>query len=269
MFISTTAGFTGETRCWRVCISAGIAGERLDPDLELYRHGRGGHVLVAHPAPTVAARGGGRALLPGAGAGAASQHVRATAREQVGRRPSRRSLPARCGTAAWIRPCARSRPPIEPVWVGLDVAMKNDGTGVCGCPVAGRRTPAARVPPDLACPVDLAAVERYLLSVHERFPIHVVVDPFQALRTRGDPAGRGSPDRGNAADGERDDGNGRGALRTPDAPATAVVSSLGPPDTGTGDNSYRTRARDADCEGRRIEKDRRDQRPRNGRVWPL
>jgi hypothetical protein len=26
-------------------------------------------------------------------------------------------------------------------------------------------------------------VERYLLSVHERFPIHVVVDPFQALRT--------------------------------------------------------------------------------------
>ena len=61
--------------------------------------------------------------------------------------------------------------------------MKNDGTGCVGVQWQddGRlRLLFHRMWP---APVDLAAVERYLLSVHERFQVHVVVDPFQALRT--------------------------------------------------------------------------------------
>jgi hypothetical protein len=67
--------------------------------------------------------------------------------------------------------------------VGLDIALKHDGTGCVGVQWQGDgrlRLVFHRIWP---APVDLAAVERFLLSLHERFPIHVVTDPFQALRT--------------------------------------------------------------------------------------
>ena len=63
---------------------------------------------------------------------------------------SRHSSPANSGTCveASLRPVQTSD---QPVWVGLDVALKNDGTGCVGCAVGGRRPTAPRLPPDLAC----------------------------------------------------------------------------------------------------------------------
>jgi phage terminase large subunit-like protein len=185
VLVVTTAGFTGESKVLENLCTRGLAGERIDPDLELYRTYRTGAAV------TFWSRTRRQPWQIGSVGDKYYAEQRAVLRPATFQRLHENtwvsSESAFITGEMWdacvesgLRPIQTSD---QPVWVGLDVALKNDGTGCVGVQWQddGRlRLGFHRIWP---APVDLAAVERYLLSVHERFPIQVVVDPYQAMRT--------------------------------------------------------------------------------------
>jgi hypothetical protein len=182
VLVVTTAGFTGESKVLENLCARGLAGERIDPDLELYRTGA---------AVTFWSRTRRQPWQIGEAGALYYAEQRTVLRPATFQRLHENtwvsSESAFITGELWdgcvesgLRPLHTSD---EPVWVGLDIALKHDGTGCVGVQWQGDgrlRLVFHRIWP---APVDLAAVERFLLSLHERFPIHVVTDPFQALRT--------------------------------------------------------------------------------------
>lgn len=102
------------------------------------------------------------------------------------------NLPTRGGRAAvteaeWNASATKQRIPAgQPIWVGLDVAWKWDTTAVVPYWQRDKKfrllgAPAVLVPPRDGNSLDPNEIERALLKMHERNPIHtVVMDPTRA-----------------------------------------------------------------------------------------
>ena len=106
-------GFTGESTLLETLCASGLPRVRIDGELEVYRDGRGRHVLVAYASATVADRRRGRALLPGTSAGSTSEHVRATPREPSGSRSEQLYHGRHVGFMRGVGLTAAATPPIN------------------------------------------------------------------------------------------------------------------------------------------------------------
>jgi hypothetical protein len=102
VLVVTTAGFTGESTLLEGLYQRGIAGERLDPDLELYRTA----ASVTFWSQQASVITPSRRRFCG--------RTRSPACTETSGSPRRAALSRRtCGMAAWIAGCARSRPQIS------------------------------------------------------------------------------------------------------------------------------------------------------------
>jgi phage terminase large subunit-like protein len=183
VLVVTTAGFTNELTLLETLYQRGLAGERIDPEPELYRTGSSVMFWSHTPRqPWQLGEEGARYYNEQA------QVLRPSAFARLHRNEWVSAESAFITDAMWDGCTEATLIPLlasdgRPLWIGLDIATKNDGTGLVGVTWDddGRlRLACHRI---WAAPVDLAAVERYLLSLHDRFTVRVVVDPFQALRT--------------------------------------------------------------------------------------
>jgi len=181
--IFTTAGFTNESKLLELLYERGLAGERIDDELELTRADEM-TMFWSHTA---------------------RQPWQTEKYYAEQRRSLRESTFRRLHLNEWVSAESTFITPelwdscVEPTWselepspdtptlyVGIDAATKGDTCAVVGVLRDGDQVVLAWHKiwrPSREAPLDLREVEEYVLDLHRRFRVKVVADPYQMARS--------------------------------------------------------------------------------------